>query len=80
MQVQSGVHEYSVDTLPASIEKESIFIEVSSDAIEILEQKFNAHVFDFYELLNNVYLGKTIELTLLSGQLLRGTYLRTKPQ
>jgi hypothetical protein len=72
--VQPGVNEYSVDSLPASIEMESIFIEVSSEDILVLEQKFNTQVFVFYELLNNVYLGKTIELTLISGQSLRGAY------
>ena len=73
VQFIAGDHSYTITDLPVQIQRESIFIDKLSSGIEILQQQFDANVFNFNKLLND-HRGKPIQLTLIDGEVIHSAF------
>lgn len=73
MQFTAGDHSYTVADLPVQIQRESIFIDRLSSGIEILQQQFDANVFNFSKLLND-HRGKPIQVILIDLAVIYGAF------
>jgi len=73
IQFIAGDQSYTVADLPVQIQRESIFIDKLSSGIEILQQQFDANVFNFNKLLND-HRGRPIQVTLTDGEVIYSAF------
>ncbi|KPK88521.1 hypothetical protein AMJ80_10960 [bacterium SM23_31] len=73
LQFIAGEHSYTIADLPEQIQRESIFIDKLTGGIEILQQQFDANVFNFNRLLNE-HRGRPVQITLIDGEIIQGAF------